>query len=211
MLVRSALLPGHLTTTIPQQHNPYQTLASLKALDAICTRGRFDLGLFKAFAAMGVHQRFKLLLVAAVACHLVATCAASLMAIDLGSEFLKVSLIKPGRTPISVVVNEMSKRKAPALVGMIGEDRLLGEEAFSFAIRYPDLIFSRTRNLLGRDPEDPYVRQLLSDQYLPYQIERHPLSKLIALKVNSTTSFTVEELVVGDTERTIGNETLPSF
>ena len=146
---------------------------------------------------MGLHQKLQLLLVAAVACQLIATCTASLMAIDLGSEYLKVSLIKPGRTPISVVVNEMSKRKAPALVGMIGEDRLLGEEAFSFAIRYPDLVFSRSRDFLGRDPDDPYVRQLLSDHYLPYKIERHPLSKLIALKVNSTTSYTVEELVVG--------------
>jgi len=80
---------------------------------------------------------------------------------------------------------------------MIGEDRLLGEEAFSFTIRYPDLVFSRSRDFLGRDPDDPYVRQLLSDHYLPYKIERHPLSKLIALKVNSTTSYTVEELVGG--------------
>lgn len=40
--------------------------------------------------------------------------AAPLMAVDLGSEFIKVSVVKPGRTPISVVINEMSKRRTSA-------------------------------------------------------------------------------------------------
>ena len=32
---------------------------------------------------------------------------AAYMAVDLGSEFLKVSVVKPGRSPFSIVVNEM--------------------------------------------------------------------------------------------------------
>lgn len=57
----------------------------------------------------------------------------------------QVCLVKPGRTPISIVVNEMSKRKTPALVGLVqeggseGVSRVLGEEAFSLAIRYPQV------------------------------------------------------------------------
>ena len=86
--------------------------------------------------------------------------ASSLMAIELGSEYLKVCLIKPGRTPIAIVGNEMSRRKSPALVGVVNGDRVLGEEAFSLGIRYPDLIFSRTRDLLGRRADDPLVRAI---------------------------------------------------
>ena len=73
-----------------------------------------------------------LLLAAGPAC-------ASLMAIDLGSEYLRAVLVKPTArgSPLQIVVNEMSRRKSPALVGIAGQDRLLGEEAFSFAIRYP--------------------------------------------------------------------------
>lgn len=38
---------------------------------------------------------------------LVSTAQAAVLAVDLGSEFLKVSIVKPGRTPISIVLNEM--------------------------------------------------------------------------------------------------------
>lgn len=38
---------------------------------------------------------------------LVGTAQAAVLAVDLGSEFLKVSIVKPGRTPISIVLNEM--------------------------------------------------------------------------------------------------------
>ena len=31
----------------------------------------------------------------------------AIMAVDLGSEWLKVSVVKPGRSPFSIVVNEM--------------------------------------------------------------------------------------------------------
>lgn len=50
-------------------------------------------------------------LVGAVAALLLlaATANGALMSIDLGSEYLKVCLVKPGRTPISIAVNEMSE------------------------------------------------------------------------------------------------------
>lgn len=42
--------------------------------------------------------------------------AGPLMAVDFGGEFIKVSVVKPGRTPISIVPNEMSKRRTSAQV-----------------------------------------------------------------------------------------------
>jgi hypoxia up-regulated 1 len=136
------------------------------------------------------------LLLAVLALSAATAVHGSLMAIDLGSEFLKVCLVKPGRTPISIVVNEMSKRKSPALVGLVEEDRVVGEEAFSFAIRYPSTIYSGLRNLLGRSAEDAEVQRLLKDNMLLYKVTDHPLRGTAAIQVNETASYLVEELVV---------------
>jgi hypoxia up-regulated 1 len=48
------------------------------------------------------------MLVLLIACTaFISTAQAAVLAVDLGSEFLKVSIVKPGRTPISIVLNEM--------------------------------------------------------------------------------------------------------
>lgn len=132
-------------------------------------------------------------LVAAIA---VSHASAALLAVDLGSDFIKVCLVKPGRTPISVVVNEMSKRKSPALVGFIAGARVLGEEAATFAIRYPETIFQRARDLLGKDANDPTIARMLKEHALPYEIvEGH--NGAAAVKVDANTTISAEELVVG--------------
>ncbi len=132
----------------------------------------------------------------------------SLIAVDLGSEFLKVSLIKPGRTPIAIVVNEMSKRKSPALVGFSpAGERLLGEEAFSFAVRYPDTTFMRARDLLGKKADDPGILAMLKDHSLPYKVVPHPTTKLAALQVKQGQVHSAEEIVV----RRLRRAACPSF
>jgi hypoxia up-regulated 1 len=122
--------------------------------------------------------------------------AASLVAIDLGSENLKVCLVKPGRTPISIVVNEMSRRKTPALVGLVDGERVVGEEAASLAIRFPAGIYAELRNLLGRSAADAEVARLLAAHRLPYTVVDHPGRGTAAVAVNATTAYLVEELVV---------------
>lgn len=138
----------------------------------------------------------KWVVLALVLCSAATAVQGSLMAIDLGSEFLKVCLVKPGRTPISIVVNEMSKRKSPALVGLVDGERVIGEEAFSLAIRYPNQIYSQLRNLLGRSAQDAEVQRLLRDSMLPYKVVDDPVRGTCALQVNETTSYLVEELAV---------------
>jgi hypoxia up-regulated 1 len=96
------------------------------------------------------------------------------LAIDLGSEFLKLSIVKPGRIPISIVINEMSKRKTPALVAFVDGDRLVGEEAASVASRYPDRVYGRLLDLLGRPADDPQLAAMLKASYRPYALERAP-------------------------------------
>ena len=66
----------------------------------------------------------------------------ALMAIDLGSENIKISIVKPGKIPISIVINEMSKRKTSASLAVVEGSRLVGEEAAALSARYPDKVFS---------------------------------------------------------------------
>lgn len=120
----------------------------------------------------------------------------SIIAVDLGSEFLKVALIAPGRTPIAIVTNEMSRRKTPALVGLVHGDRLTGEEASSFAVRFPESTFSQARNLLGRKSDSAEVEGLLAAHLLPYTVVAHPNRSVASVHSNDGV-HSAEELVVG--------------
>jgi hypoxia up-regulated 1 len=122
--------------------------------------------------------------------------ASSLMSVDLGSEYLKVCLVKPGRTPIAIAVNEMSKRRSPALVGVVNGERLLGEEAFSFAVRYPESIVARARDFLGKDADDPTIADMLKEHVLPFKVVPHPKRQQAALQLGDTV-YSPEEFVVG--------------
>ncbi|KAK9826508.1 hypothetical protein WJX81_008378 [Elliptochloris bilobata] len=121
--------------------------------------------------------------------------AGPLMAIDFGGEFIKVSVVKPGRTPISIVPNEMSKRRTTAAVAFVNGDRLLGEEAAALAVRYPDRVYARTRDLLGKRADSPDVAALLQRARLPYALVPDAERGTVAVKSPDGTMYTAEELV----------------
>lgn len=81
-----------------------------------------------------------------VACALLLCAAAAragpLIAVDLGGEFLKVSMVKAG-SGFSVVINEMSKRRTSAQLSLVNGERLLGEDAAALAPRHPEQVFTR--------------------------------------------------------------------
>jgi len=136
-------------------------------------------------------------MILALACMVVMLPASmgALMAIDFGSEFIKVSLVQPGRTPIEIVVNEMSKRKTPAVVAFSNGERLLGEEAVAIHPRFPDRVYSRMRDLLGRRLDDPYVERLLKENYLPYTLVEDAVRNTIRVKTHTGEEYSVEEIV----------------
>lgn len=122
--------------------------------------------------------------------------SAAVMSIDLGSEYLRVCLVKPGRDAFSVVVNEMSRRKSPALVGFVNGERLLGEEAFGMGVRYPETIYTRARDLLGKAHDDPSIAAMLKGNLLPYEVVQDGSRNVAAIRVDANTTVSAEELVV---------------
>ena len=99
---------------------------------------------------MGPSSPLRSLLAFVVAACCVGVASSAVLGIDYGSEYLKVSIVAPGRTPISVVINEISKRKSTAAVSFTGGDRWLAEEAMNYNARFPDRVFTRLRDLLGK-------------------------------------------------------------
>ena len=113
--------------------------------------------------------------------------------IDLGSEWIKVAVVnlKPGQSPISVAINEMSKRKSPALVAFQSGNRLIGEEAAGIAARYPDKVYSFIRDMIGK----PYnkIQDFLGKMYLPYNIVEDSRGTA-TIRIDDGTVFSLEEL-----------------
>ncbi|KAK3158891.1 hypothetical protein QOZ80_2AG0143020 [Eleusine coracana subsp. coracana] len=111
-----------------------------------------------------------LLAVLVAAAIAVPPASAAVSSIDLGSEWLKVAAVHlaPGRVPIAVAINEMSKRKSPALAALADGNRLIGEEAAGITARHPSKVFARARDLLAKP--FPYVQSVAQSLFLPYDL-----------------------------------------
>ncbi|MBA0841469.1 hypothetical protein Goarm_003957, partial [Gossypium armourianum] len=114
--------------------------------------------------------------------------------IDLGSEWLKVAVVnlKPGQIPITIAINEMSKRKSPALVAFQSETRLLAEEAAGIVARYPDKVFSNLRDMVGKPYRD--VKRFADAMYLPFDV-LEDFRGAAMIRVSDDVSYSVEELL----------------
>ncbi|KAJ4981807.1 hypothetical protein NE237_032644 [Protea cynaroides] len=115
--------------------------------------------------------------------------------IDLGSEWMKVAVVnlKPRQSPISIAINEMSKRKSPALVAFIGGDRLFGEEAAGIIARYPDKVYSNLRDMIRKPLK--YVKDFLDSQYLPFDLVEDSRGAAAIRIDDGVTVYSAEELV----------------
>lgn len=115
--------------------------------------------------------------------------------VDLGSEWMKVAVVnlKPGQSPISIAINEMSKRKSPALVAFHSGTRLLGEEAAGISARYPNKVYSQLRDIIGKSYN--HVKAFLDSMYLPFDIVEDSRGS-VGIKIDdNVTVYSVEELV----------------
>ncbi|BGP11187.1 lumenal Hsp70 protein [Rhodotorula toruloides] len=102
------------------------------------------------------HPSLVALLAALVSALLVASfvpsaSAASLLAIDYGTDSFKASVVKPG-IPFDVLLTKEGKRKAPSIVTFRGEERLVGGDAQSLATRFPQDTLSSVKLLLAHPP-----------------------------------------------------------
>jgi hypoxia up-regulated 1 len=76
---------------------------------------------------MGPQQRLRIVAGLALVLLFAAPALSAVVGLDLGSEFFKVVLVKPGS--MDVALNEASGRKTPTAIGFTEDERLYGEPA----------------------------------------------------------------------------------
>ncbi|ELT93277.1 hypothetical protein CAPTEDRAFT_179511 [Capitella teleta] len=117
----------------------------------------------------------------------------AVMSIDLGSEFMKVAIVKPG-VPMEIVLNEESRRKTNVIVAMRNGERMIGEQAKNSGLKKPSSAYWFFGDLLGRTIDNPQVKKFMKN-YPYYNIEAHPDNDMVVFKHDEENSFTAEELM----------------
>ncbi|CRH01650.1 heat shock protein 110, putative [Plasmodium relictum] len=72
----------------------------------------------------------------------------SLLGIDFGNEFIKVSIVSPGKG-FNILINNQSKRKITNVISFAGKSRSYDEEANIFSTKHPHLTLINSNSLLG--------------------------------------------------------------
>ncbi|VDN06543.1 unnamed protein product [Thelazia callipaeda] len=107
------------------------------------------------------------------------------MSIDLGSQWIKMALVKPG-VSMEIVLNEESGRKTPNVINIKNNERFFGDEALSFSVKHYENSFTHLVDLLGKKFDNPVVAL--------YK-QRFPFLKIIPDDVRNVVQFDVD----GDT------------
>eukprot|EP01012_Entosiphon_sulcatum_P055630 TRINITY_DN7788_c0_g1_i1.p1 TRINITY_DN7788_c0_g1~~TRINITY_DN7788_c0_g1_i1.p1 ORF type:complete len:791 (+),score=188.43 TRINITY_DN7788_c0_g1_i1:3339-5711(+) len=119
----------------------------------------------------------------------------AVIGIDLGSEFLKVGVVKSGHGAIDIVLNEQTNRKTPNFVGFRGDERYLGEDAFQLSPRFPSNMLTYVNHLVGLEYNDDALKTLQEKLRLPFQFVNNSARGTIDLKVGPEEVYTAEELL----------------
>uniref|UniRef100_A0A5S6QG80 Hypoxia up-regulated protein 1 n=1 Tax=Trichuris muris TaxID=70415 RepID=A0A5S6QG80_TRIMR len=82
------------------------------------------------------------------------------MSVDLGSQYFKIGLIKPG-VPMQIALNKDSSRKTPTIVAIKDKELKYGDEAVAQRRRLPASAYTFCLDLLGKKFSNPVVHEFL--------------------------------------------------
>lgn len=153
-----------------------------------------------------------------------ASAASAVLGIDLGTEYIKAAIAKPG-SPIDIVLTKDSKRKEAATLAFKPSraqandadafpERLYGGDALALAARYPTDVFPNLKPLLGVSFTSPQVTGYaarypgLSLEAMP-RAEAGPKEATVGVKSKNVgankDAFMVEELLAMELENIKAN------
>ncbi|TGZ84003.1 actin-like ATPase domain-containing protein [Ascodesmis nigricans] len=124
--------------------------------------------------------------------------AQSVLGIDLGQEYIKAVLVKPG-VPLEIVLTKDSKRKEASAIGFKPSDsslptRVYGGDAVNLAARFPANVFPNLKQLLGKRYGSPEL-ETYKRRYPALTIEEGEHGRILFLEPASGKKFHVEELL----------------
>lgn len=121
-------------------------------------------------------------------CVSVAQAASAVVGIDLGTEYIKATLVKPG-IPLDIVLTKDSRRKELSAVAFKPSkkpqantfpERVYGSDAIALAARFPGDVYPNLKTLLGLSASDTTVKEWA---------ERRPGLKLEGVGERDTVAF----------------------
>lgn len=133
--------------------------------------------------------------------------SAAVLGVDLGTEYIKAALVKPG-IPLEIVLTKDSRRKETSAVAFkpaqggpkdgAFPERAYGADAIALAARFPGEVYPNLKTLLGLPLDDTLVTEYAS-RHPALQIEAHATRQTTAFKTKTLTAdndaWLVEELL----------------
>lgn len=132
---------------------------------------------------------------------------AAVLGVDLGTEYIKAALVKPG-IPLEIVLTKDSRRKETSAVTFKplrsgpkkGEfpERLYGADATAVSARFPGDVYPNLKTLLGLSVDEPVVQEYAA-RHPSLQLQAHPNRNTATFKskafVAEEEAWMVEELL----------------
>ncbi|KAI1781196.1 actin-like ATPase domain-containing protein [Hypoxylon cercidicola] len=130
----------------------------------------------------------------------------AVLGIDLGTEYIKATLVKPG-IPLEIVLTKDSRRKETSAVAFKPSqnapksgsypERAYGSDAIALAARFPGDVYPNLKTLLGLPTDDSAVKEYAA-RHPDLQLEAHKTRGTVAFKSKATAkeeAWMVEELL----------------
>ncbi|KAI2563163.1 hypoxia up-regulated 1, partial [Homo sapiens] len=117
----------------------------------------------------------------------------AVMSVDLGSESMKVAIVKPG-VPMEIVLNKESRRKTPVIVTLKENERFFGDSAASMAIKNPKATLRYFQHLLGKQADNPHVA-LYQARFPEHELTFDPQRQTVHFQISSQLQFSPEEVL----------------
>ncbi|KAI1496412.1 stress protein ORP150 [Biscogniauxia marginata] len=135
-----------------------------------------------------------------------ALAVSAVLGVDLGTEYIKAALVKPG-IPLEIVLTKDSRRKETSAVAFKPSqnvpksgaypERVYGSDAMALASRFPSDVYPNLKTLLGLPTDDSVVQEYVA-RHPALQLETHKLRGTAAFKSTATPdeeAWMVEELL----------------
>ncbi|XP_011383192.1 hypoxia up-regulated protein 1 [Pteropus vampyrus] len=117
----------------------------------------------------------------------------AVMSVDLGSESMKVAIVKPG-VPMEIVLNKESRRKTPVIVTLKENERFFGDSAASMAIKSPKATLRYFQHLLGKQEDNPHVA-LYRARFPEHELGFDPQRQTVYFQISPQLQFSPEEVL----------------
>nr|XP_029527225.1 hypoxia up-regulated protein 1-like [Oncorhynchus nerka] len=121
------------------------------------------------------------------------TASVAVMSVDLGSEWMKVAIVKPG-VPMEIALNKESRRKTPIAVCLKENERLFGDGALGVSVKNPKFVYRYLQSLLGKKHDNPQVA-FYQKRFSEHQLVKDASRDTVVFRNSEVMQYSPEELL----------------